>query len=152
MLFAYASLSEKQKEKFAPLHQVHSYNDIRRLEPSMPPLSLQERENFPPVSHPLVRVHPDRNFKRSLFFTSNTSQEISGMTLTKGRNLHKWLVNYVGNNKFCYKHKWEKNDLIIWDNRVLLHRVKPYDYERYRRVLIRATVAGDSPVLSPYSN
>ena len=50
----------------------------------MPPLSHEERENFPPVSHPLIRVHPDRSFKYSLFFTSNTSQEISGMTLTKG--------------------------------------------------------------------
>ena len=42
MLFAYDNLSKKLKEKFAPLHQVHSYNDIRRLEPSMPPLSLEE--------------------------------------------------------------------------------------------------------------
>ena len=152
MLLAYDSLTKKQKKKFAPLHQVHSYNDIRRLEPSMPPLSHEERENFPPVSHPLIRVHPDRSFKYSLFFTSNTSQEISGMTLTKGRNLHKWLVKYVSNSKFCYKHKWKKNDLIIWDNRVLLHRVKSYDYKKYKRVLIRATVAGKNYVLGPYSN
>ena len=54
MLLAYDSLTKKQKQKFAPLHQVHSYNDIRRLEPSMPPLSHEERENFPPVSHPLI--------------------------------------------------------------------------------------------------
>ena len=152
MLFAYDNLSKKLKEKFASLHQVHSYNDIRRLEPSMPPLSLEERVSFPPVSHPLIRVHRDRDFKHSLFFTANTSQEISGMTLTKGRNLHKWLVKHVSNSKFCYKHRWKKNDLIVWDNRVLLHRVKSYDYKKYRRVLIRATVAGISPVLGPFSN
>ena len=46
----------------------------------------------------------------------------------------------------------EKNDLIIWDNRVLLHRVKSYDYKKYKRVLIRATVAGKNHVLGPYSN
>ena len=45
----------------------------------------------------------------------------------------------------------EKKDLIVWDNKVLLHRVKSYDYKKYRRVLIRATVAGKSPVLGPYS-
>ena len=43
MLSAYDNLSKKFKEKFAPLHQVHSYNDIRGLEPSMPALSLEER-------------------------------------------------------------------------------------------------------------
>ena len=118
----------------------------------MPPLSIEERVSFPPVSHPLIRVHRDRSFKNSLYFTANTSQEISGMTLTKGRNLHKWLVKHVSNSKFCYKHRWEKkNDLIVWDNRVLLHRVKSYDYKNYRRVLIRATVAGINPVLGPYS-
>ena len=108
MLFAYDNLSKKLKEKLASLHQVHSYNDIRRLEPSMPPLSLEEWVSFPPVSHPLIRVHRDRGFKNSLFFTANTSQEISGMNLAKGRNLHKWLVKHVSNSKFIYKHRWKK--------------------------------------------
>ena len=105
----------------------------------------------PPVSHPLVRIHPDRNNTKSLYFTSNTSKEISGMSLIKGRELHEWLVNYVSNKKFCLKHSWEKNDMILWDNRVLLHRVKTYNYEKYRRVLIRATVEGKGPVLGPFS-
>ena len=73
------------------------------------------------------------------------------MSLTKGRNLHKWLVKNVSNSKFCYELRWEKNDLVVWDNRVLLLRVKSYNYKKYRRVLIRVTVAGKSPVLGPYS-
>ena len=40
------------KEKLKPLHQVHSYNDIRRLEPSLPELTIDEKRNFPPVTHP----------------------------------------------------------------------------------------------------
>ena len=140
MLLAYDHLPEDKKILLEPLHQVHSYNDIRRLEPGLPELTYEEKSNFPPVTHPIVRVHPDRNFRKSLYFTSNTSLEIGGMSLEQGKELHKWLVNYISQPKFCYTHKWQKNDLIMWDNRVLLHRVIPYDYAKYRRAMIRGTV------------
>ena len=130
---------------------LHSYNDIRRLEPSLPELTFEEKSNFPPVTHPIIRVHPDRKFQRSLFFTSNTSLEIGGMSLIEGRELHSWLVDYINNPKFCYTHEWEPNDLIMWDNRVLLHRVLPYDYSKYRRAMIRGTVEGIGPIVGPYS-
>ena len=151
MLIAYENLTKDKKKLLDPLHQVHSYNDIRRLEPSLPELTFEEKSNFPPVTHPVIRVHPDRKFKKSLFFTSNTSLEIGGMSLTEGRELHSWLVNYIKNPKFCYTHEWEPNDLIMWDNRVLLHRVLPYNYSKYRRAMIRGTVEGKGPILGPYS-
>ena len=151
MLLAYKNLAEDKKKLLEPLHQVHSYNDIRRLEPSLPELSFEEKSNFPPVTHPIIRVHPDRKFQRSLFFTSNTSLEIGGMSLIEGRELHSWLVDYINNPKFCYTHEWEPNDLIMWDNRVLLHRVLPYDYSKYRRAMIRGTVEGKGPIVGPFS-
>ena len=152
MLLAYENLSDDKKQLLEPLHQVHSYNDIRRLEPGLPELTYEEKSNFPPVSHPVIRVHPDRNLKKSIYFTSNTSLEIGGMGLEEGKKLHGWLVDYISQDKFCYKHSWEKNDLIMWDNRVLLHRVIPYDYSKYRRAMIRGTVEGKVPVLGPFSN
>ncbi len=151
MLLAYKNLSEEKKLLLEPLHQVHSYNDIRRLEPSLPELTFEEKSNFPPVTHPIIRIHPDRKLKRSLFFTSNTSLEIGGMSLREGKELHSWLVNYISNPDFCLTHEWEPNDLILWDNRVLLHRVIPYDYSKYRRAMIRGTVEGQGPILGPYS-
>ena len=152
MLLAYENLSDDKKQLLEPLHQVHSYNDIRRLEPGLPELTYEEKSNFPPVSHPVIRVHPDRNYQKSIYFTSNTSLEIGGMGLEEGKKLHGWLVDYISQDKFCYKHSWEKNDLIMWDNRVLLHRVIPYDYSKYRRAMIRGTVEGKVPVLGPFSN
>ena len=152
MLLAYKSLPEDKKILLEPLHQVHSYNDIRRLEPGLPELTQSEKSNFPPVTHPVIRVHPDRDHQKSLYFTSNTSLEIGGMGLEEGRDLHKWLVDYISKEKFCYKHFWEINDLIMWDNRVLLHRVIPYDYSQHRRAMIRGTVAGETAVLGPFSN
>ena len=102
MLIAYDNLTEEKKTLLQPLHQVHSYNDIRRLEPGLPELTYKEKSKFPPVSHPIIRVHPDRNFKKSLYFTSNTSLEIGGMSLEKGKELHAWLVDYISQPQFCY--------------------------------------------------
>ena len=150
MLAAYAALPEDMKAQLEPLHQVHSYADIRRLEPAMPPMSAEERDALPPVTHPVIRVHPDRDYRRSLYFTSNTSLEIGGMTLEEGRELHRWLVDYVSRPEFCYFHRWRAGDLVMWDNRVLLHRAIAYDFTRYRRVLMRTTVAGGGPIMGPF--
>ncbi|NKB55537.1 MAG: TauD/TfdA family dioxygenase [Alphaproteobacteria bacterium] len=150
MLAAYAALPDDMKAKLEPLHQVHSYADIRRLEPGIPPMSVEERDALPPVTHPVIRVHPDRNYQRSLYFTSNTSLEIGGMTLEDGKALHGWLVDYASRPEFCYFHRWRQNDLVMWDNRVLLHRAIEYDVSRYRRVLRRTTVAGDVTIMGPF--
>ena len=150
MLLAYQNLPKDMKTRLTHLHQVHSYGEIRRLEPSIPPMSDHERNSLPPVTHPVVRVHPDRDYQRSLYFTSNTSLEIGGMTHEEGKALHNWLVDYVGKEEFCYFHRWRQNDLVMWDNRVLLHRAMEYDFTKYRRVLRRTTVGGDTPVMGPY--
>ena len=150
MLLAYQNLPKDMKARLTHLHQVHSYGEIRRLEPSIPPMSDHERNSLPPVTHPVVRVHPDRDYQRSLYFTSNTSLEIGGMTHEEGKALHNWLVDYVGKEEFCYCHRWRQNDLVMWDNRVLLHRAMEYDFTKYRRVLRRTTVGGDTPVMGPY--
>ena len=150
MLAAYAALPEEMRRRLEPLHQVHSYGEIRRLEPSLPPMSAHERDALPPVTHPVIRVHPDRGHQRSLYFTSNTSLEIGGGTHEEGVALHRWLVDFVGRDEFCYYHRWRPLDLVMWDNRVLLHRAIEYDYEKYRRVLRRTTVGGSTPIMGPF--
>jgi alpha-ketoglutarate-dependent taurine dioxygenase len=44
-----------------------------------------------------------------------------------------------------YRHVWRRHDLVMWDNRATLHRGRPWDGDRYRRVMHRTTVAGDGP-------
>ena len=150
MLAAYAALPERMRRRLEPLHQGHSYGEIRRLEPSLPPMSVHERDALPPVTHPVIRVHPDRGYRRSLYFTSNTSLEIGGGTHEEGVALHRWLVDFASRDAFCYYHRWRPRDLVMWDNRVLLHRAIEYDYARYRRVLRRTTVAGSTPIMGPF--
>jgi taurine dioxygenase/alpha-ketoglutarate-dependent 2,4-dichlorophenoxyacetate dioxygenase len=151
MFLAYEALSDEMKRRLEPLHMVHSYEGIRRLEPDMPPTTPAERDAFPPVTHPLIRVHPDRGNRRSLYFTCNTGREIGGGTLEEGRQLHDWLREHVSEPRFCFYHCWRPGDLVMWDNRCLLHRAIPYDYAAHRRVLWRTTVAGSGPVVGPFS-
>lgn len=151
MLAAYDALSDADKRRFEPLHMVHYYEFGRRLYPALPPITPFERDAVPPVSHPLVRVHPDRDNQRSLFFTVNAGNEISGMSLEQGQALHKWLDEYASKPEFMYSHRWRENDLVMWDNRVLLHRATHYDMAKYRRVFRRTTVAGNGPAFGPFS-
>lgn len=149
MVLAYEALPDDLKARIEPLHMVHSYEHGRRMFASLPPLSNFEKNAVPPVSHPLVRVHADG--RRSLFMTANAGNEISGMPLEEGQALHRQLVEHVSRSEFCYFHKWKKGDLVVWDNRTTLHKAEVYDMARYRRVFRRTTLAGDGPVLGPYS-
>ncbi|MFA7666628.1 MAG: TauD/TfdA family dioxygenase [Burkholderiaceae bacterium] len=151
MLLAYEALTDEMKALIEPLHMVHYYEFGRRLYPSLPPVTPHEKQAIPPVSHPLVRIHPDRNNQRSLFMTANAGNEISGMSLEDGQALHQKLVEHVSRPEFCYFHKWHKGDLVVWDNRVTLHRAESYDMSKYRRVFRRTTLAGEGPVVGPFS-
>ena len=152
MFKVYESLNSTLKNKLESLHMVHYFEFGRRMYPELPPMNAFERENIPPVSHPLIRLHPDRNNKKSLFFTANTGKEISGLTQEKGALLHSDLVKIVNNSSYKYKHRWDKGDLVMWDNRCLLHRAIPYNMNKYRRVFRRTTIAGIGPIKGPYTN
>lgn len=151
MLAAYDALPEDLKARIEPLHMVHYYEFGRRLFPELPPVSRQEKETVPPTCHPLVRIHPDRGGRRSLFFTTNAGNEVSGMPMEEGVALHRRLASHVSRREFCYLHRWRPNDLVVWDNRALMHRARGYDMSRYPRVFRRTTVAGAGPVIGPYS-
>ncbi len=151
MVAAYEALTPEMKARIEPLQMVHSYEHGRRLYPQLPPLSKFEKDTVPPVSHPLVRVHSDADNRRSLFVTANAGNEISGLTLEEGQELHRELIEHISRPEFCYFHKWNKGDLVVWDNRTTLHKAEAYDMAKYRRVFRRTTVAGNGPVLGPFS-
>lgn len=151
MVAAYEALTPEMKDRIEPLQMVHSYEHGRRLYPQLPPLTKFEKDTVPPVSHPLVRVHLDADNRRSLFVTANAGNEISGLTLEEGQALHRELIEHISRPEFCYFHKWNKGDLVVWDNRSTLHKAEAYDMAKYRRVFRRTTVAGNGPVLGPFS-
>jgi len=152
MFAAYEGLADGMKHTLEPLYMVHYYEFGRRLYRELPPVSHEEKSLVPPVCHPVVRVHPDRSYRRSLFITTNAGNEIGGMDLGAGQALHRELAEHVSAPAFRVTHRWRRNDLVMWDNRCLLHRAAGYDMDRYRRVFRRTTLAGSGPVLGPFSN
>jgi taurine dioxygenase len=98
----------------------------------------------PAVDHPLVRTHPETG--RKALYLGNHSMHILGMPETNGRALLDELLAHATQPQFVYRHRWRAGDLVMWDNRCLLHRaVGNYDMGRYRRVFYRNLVTGTVP-------
>ena len=145
MRAAYAALPAERKEVLGDVQVIHSYEYSRANNPGrMEPMSDEERAKYPPVSHPLVRTHHDG--QRSLYFGGHASH-IEGRAEDEGRRELAELESLATAPKFVYRHEWQPNDLVIWDNRSVLHRLLPYDIARHRRVMRRITVAGTEPVV-----
>jgi alpha-ketoglutarate-dependent 2,4-dichlorophenoxyacetate dioxygenase len=66
------------------------------------------------------------------------------MPVEEGRALLKTLLDHVTRPEFCYRHEWREGDLVIWDNRCVLHRGRRYDYTQ-RRELRRVSTEDMSP-------
>jgi alpha-ketoglutarate-dependent 2,4-dichlorophenoxyacetate dioxygenase len=145
---AYPSLPEALKQRAADLVVVHDFAWSRdQVRPGF--FTDKERAVYPPVRHPLVRTNPVNGLK-SLFLGAHASH-IEGMPVEEGRALLETLLDHVTQPQFCYRHEWTEGDLVIWDNRCVLHRATPYDAARYKRLMQRTTVSGDpaDPVVLP---
>jgi alpha-ketoglutarate-dependent 2,4-dichlorophenoxyacetate dioxygenase len=137
---AYPSLPEALKARAEGLVVVHDFAWSRdQVRPGF--FTHQERAAYPPVRHPLVRVNPV-NGRKSLFLGAHASH-IEGLSVEEGRALLKTLLDHVTQPQFCYRHEWTEGDLVIWDNRCVLHRATPYDTTRHKRLMQRTTVSGD---------
>jgi len=135
----YAALAEDTKQRIAGLRVVFQWGAGHRT-PGSPPLSSEH----PPVDHPLVRTHPETG-KKALYL-GNHSSHVLGMAEAEGVALLDELLEHTTRPEFVYVHRWRRGDLVIWDNRCLLHRaVANYAMGRYRRILHRSVVRGTVP-------
>lgn len=146
MVAVHDSMSDAQQAELGRLTVVHSYEYSRANNPgTMDPMSPEERAKYPPVEHPLVRHH--RDGRRSLYLGGHASHIVQ-MNQESGRALLDELVALADQDRFVYPHRWQPNDLVVWDNRSTLHRLRPYDIASQRRVMQRLTVAGTEPVVA----
>jgi alpha-ketoglutarate-dependent 2,4-dichlorophenoxyacetate dioxygenase len=107
--------------------------------------SDEEKAMFRPVRQRLVRRHPVTG-RKSLYLSSHAGA-ILGMPVPEARMLLKDLTEFATQREFVYAHVWRQWDLVIWDNRQAIHRVRRYD-ETQPRDMRRTTVAGDVPTVA----
>ena len=72
-------------------------------------------------------------------------ERVEGQSEDEGRKLIRRLADHATQPQFVYRHKWRVGDLVVWDNRCMLHTATAYDAEKYRRVMWRTTIEGDVP-------
>jgi alpha-ketoglutarate-dependent 2,4-dichlorophenoxyacetate dioxygenase len=104
----------------------------------------EERLRNPAVPQRLVRRHPGSG-RRSLFLSAHAGA-IRGLPVPEARALLRDLTEHATQRKFVYAHEWRLGDLVMWDNRAMMHRARRYDPSEVRE-LHRTTVADDCPTL-----
>jgi len=139
---AYAALPEAIKQRIDGLVAEHSLAYSRGLiGPDV--LSAAQRVEVPAVRQAVVRANP-ANGRKAIYAGAHASH-IVGWPVEEGRALLAELNDFITQARFCHSHRWRQGDLVIWDNRCLLHRATPYDTVRHKRLMQRTTVAGDAP-------
>ena len=143
MYGAYDRLSEAWKTRLADLKAIHNLDFSRRRRHGEDPMTEQQKREVPPVAHPIIRTHPETG-RRSVFLGDH-AETIEGMDYQAGRELIEQLNAMITPPELVYQHHWQPGELVVWDNRCLLHRATAYDAAQDRRVIRRCTVLGDAP-------
>lgn len=140
MRAAYDALDEATKADIEDLVCEHSLM-YSRGSLGFTELSEEEKRMFRPVRQRLVRTHPVTG-RKSLYLSSHIGT-IIGWPMPEARAFIRDLTEHATQERFVYRHKWRQYDLVVWDNRVTMHRVRRFD-ETQVRDMRRTTVAGDS--------
>lgn len=148
---AYRTLDPAMKQRIEGLVAVHSLETLRlwgqRHNPDRKQNIPSQVAAFPPERQPLVRVHPVTGSK-SLYVCPAVISHIEGMDQAESEALLETLITHATQPRYVYSHRWRKGDLVMWDNRAVLHTASLFDHTRYQRLMYRTTVAGNAPLLS----
>ncbi|NKB57581.1 MAG: TauD/TfdA family dioxygenase [Alphaproteobacteria bacterium] len=140
---AYQALPPDLKTQVDGLTAEHSWEANRRNVGETPATPDQVRER-PPVTHPVVRTHPDTG-TRALYIGTHIDF-FHGMPRAESDALMKTLMDHATQPRFRYDHAWRTGDLVMWDNRSLMHRGNTnYAMADERRVLQRTVIIGTVP-------
>ncbi|PPQ27373.1 TauD/TfdA dioxygenase family protein [Rhodopila globiformis] len=140
MRAAYDALDARTKAEIEDLVCEHSLI-FSRGTLGFTELSEDEKRMFTPVRQRLVRTHPVTG-RKSLYLSSHIGT-IVGWPMPEARAFIRDLAEHATQRQFTYSHKWRQWDLVMWDNRVTMHRVRRFDDTQVRDMR-RTTVAGDS--------
>jgi taurine dioxygenase len=143
MYGAYERLSQEWKARIAGLRAVHNLDFSRNRRHGEEPMTQAQRDAVPPVDHPIVRTHPQTG--RPCIFLGDHAEYVLGMDYDAGRALIEELNRLAVHADLTYSHRWRPGQLIVWDNRCLMHRATEYDLAGQRRVIRRCTVLGEVP-------
>ena len=146
---AYEALSDRMKAHLEGLSAYHdSYQPYdEHVRPEMWASEgtdhvKQRRAEYRPALHPMIRTHPVTG-KKGLFVNESMTTFIKDIDKRESDFLLRYLFDYLRTPEFNYRHKWQTNDLAVWDNRLSLHYAL-FDYTDHR-LMHRIVIQGDVP-------
>ena len=144
---AWDALPDDLKREVEGLQAEHwylaRYDELRQRNPYRPQLTQAQIDEVRPVSHPVVRTHPETG-RRALFVSEHFTTRILGVSEQRSRELLDLLFDYGTRAEHVYRHQWQPHDMVFWDNRSLMHLAAGCP-DHLRRKLYRTTIEGDVP-------
>jgi len=140
MYRAYDTLSDGMKALIEPLQGVHATSKAV-YDLSTSESAAESYRRFPASTHPAVRVHPETG--RKALYVNGQIRLFKGMTRAESRPLVQYLTEHATDSANVYRHRWHVGDVVMWDNRCLVHKALA-DYDRTQvRHMERTTVHGN---------
>ena len=144
MTAAYEALPDARRRELDGLRIHHSYHRFMASRADRAPLTEEQKAKTPDVYHPLVRTHPATG-RKSLYIGTGTVFGIVGMPEAEAKALVDDLVAYATQEQFVHRHVWREGDIVMWDNRCTFHTGTLFDDTKYKRLIYRMMVKGDTP-------
>jgi len=143
---AYDDLPDAMKRRIDGLRALHVWESKFSPRKLRPLAEKSSKALPPPALHPIVRLHPE-NGRKALYLNPVRMESIQGMPDDEAQTLIKELMAHATQKKFEYRHQWRYGDMVIWDNRSVMHQANgDYDMNELRH-LYRIMIVGE-PVLA----
>ncbi|MFP6757604.1 MAG: TauD/TfdA family dioxygenase [Alphaproteobacteria bacterium] len=141
---AFGRLSDDERRTIEPLRAVHDYV-FSRSKVGKDAVTPSHAASLPPVEQKLVRTNPATGAKN--YYVGAHAKTIVGWDEAESRTLLDDLLARATAPEHRITHRWRPGDLVIWDNRCLLHRGTGYNADRHRRLMRQTRVAGKGSTL-----
>jgi alpha-ketoglutarate-dependent 2,4-dichlorophenoxyacetate dioxygenase len=141
---AFSALDAAEQARLRGMVALHDFGWSRsRVDPAL--VSDAEKTQHPAVRQAVVL---EENPYGPALYLGAHARSIEGMDESESRKLIERLMAHATEKRFIYSHRWTPGDLLIWDNRAVLHRATPFASTTERRHMVRTTVAGQRPTIA----
>ncbi|WP_099865516.1 TauD/TfdA dioxygenase family protein [Pararhizobium haloflavum] len=151
---AYEDLPQEIKERLDGMTATHDFNKFwemmrREKGSSRPPLTPEQRAKKPPVSHPVFLTHPITG-KKVLYANPGYTVKINELPQAESDEILAFLFKHQLDPKYQYKHLWNENDVLMWENIGTLHNAvadyRPDEHRYIKRCQVMADWIFQSPM------
>jgi taurine dioxygenase len=142
MTAAYDALSDGMKRMLEGVNAVHDFAVAAATQYAKPIVIEKDFDGANQCVHPVVRTHAETG-RKSLYINPGFTSHLEGFTVEESKAILEPLYRHATQPEFLYRHSWRPHDLLVWDNRTLMHyAVSDYSADRYME---RCTVIGERP-------